>query len=1232
MNKSKFLKKSLAMLLALMLVVAMIPLSASAALPDDLEFIYVDGNQVYVEDGEETTVEVNNNVDGKPATQVAIRTNEDLEDHDYELRAVQVDSEHELDLSNVNTTVYFDDYLSDDGKITLRLYDISKKTPEVRATYTLDIELVEANTTTNIASIEKGNGVYSVEWDNEEKVVNVVLARYTDCADGYPKGDEWDQDMQNGYEAEMTITPADEAKMGNTKVSANNGATFTITSQSGGNSSTYKVVATYLDALNSFSVTGTDEVEYFGEFTDENKDGVDDTITVVLPNSAIYNKWDEEITSPELVVKYAPKGNVTALNTVVNGEGVRSGATVKFENLGNKEVEKVEGHIDVYRLPAQDVGVLQRYDLIVKLQPSNNTDITYAQVNNTEAVVDLDAKTIVAEVPSADKIGGTDGADVIIHTDANARGVVIDSRPMTGGDGKWTQENVNLTTPKTVTVTAEDGTIKQYTLTVNKVTNETDARINAFWVKDTEGNTYKAEVGEEEDDLIITVPYMTTTVDNWKLYVTPASYTYVATAKKTDGKLPNTAVVPGDQLLNNGQETLGKVLDEPRSVIPVNGEITATLVAVNKNNTNMTKDYTVHFVLGPKDDGNTLITLGFTAQPKSEEASNKWTYRALTDENTFDNEVYVDVKEDHNVGTLNLQVPLGLYGTDDLGITYQNVITEYVTRDNGVAFISTEGDFFEPIDALYDDTDNDKLVADLLKDGGEVLVLPQEVARWAMLNQKGWDGNTVGRINKNHKYDGKPNEYAKNSSENLANKDGKAITEYGTLYAVKITAIDPASSESKLVSLSLGDFDFTIDGYTIKGEMPFSLTTDKVTAGDATFVEFEVSDYARLVNENSKYSDVAFFSNGDWDGYGKEDPINDIKTTEGEGNEYVGHNNWKLAFERNKDHTVTVYRCNDPSTGNWFSPITDLTVLAENRLDESIDKASSSKYTFQLTWQAPCEEADIKTFELGGYTGKISNDSQKGRTIEVSVPYGTDVTGMVAEFTTSTQAKVYMDDVKYGLSFESGVTAANYSDPIELYVVSEDEDTINKYVVTVTEGYTFEDIDEDDWFYDDVVAAAEEGYINGMEPGKYEPLGKLTRAQFATMIARAMNYDSNPDVEASFPDVKDDHYAKAAINFCYENDIIRGYEDGTFKPDKTISRQEVAAILARAFNLEEISSKAYPDDSQIAGWASDDVYKCLAAELMMGDADTGNFRPVSDLTRAEAATILMNANRAGFID
>ena len=309
--------------------------------------------------------------------------------------------------------------------------------------------------------------------------------------------------------------------------------------------------------------------------------------------------------------------------------------------------------------------------------------------------------------------------------------------------------------------------------------------------------------------------------------------------------------------------------------------------------------------------------------------------------------------------------------------------------------------------------------------------------------------------------------------------------------------------------------------------------------------------------------------------------------------------------------------------------IEDLTVLAEDRLTTTGD--SSRTYEFDLTWAAPCEDADIESFTLGGYEGVINNDPEQGRTITVNVPYGTSVTGLTATFTASTGATVNVGSTS-GMSFESGVTSLNYTNPVKLYVTSEDKDTTRMYTVTVKQGLTFSDINENDWFYDDVVSAAENGYVNGMGDGKYEPYGKLTRAQFALMIARAMNYDSNPDVESAFPDVADNHWAKAAINFCYQNEIITGYEDGEFKPDKTITRQEVATILARAFNLEEISSEAYPDDSAIAGWASDYVYMAKAAGLMKGDADTGNFRPTSTLNRAEAATIMMNANRAGKIN
>ena len=84
----------------------------------------------------------------------------------------------------------------------------------------------------------------------------------------------------------------------------------------------------------------------------------------------------------------------------------------------------------------------------------------------------------------------------------------------------------DLSKGKIVTVTAQDGTSVQYTLTVAATTNVTDATITSFWLKDpATGATYKAEVTGKEDDLVVTVPYMTTKITDWIVYVTPASYT-----------------------------------------------------------------------------------------------------------------------------------------------------------------------------------------------------------------------------------------------------------------------------------------------------------------------------------------------------------------------------------------------------------------------------------------------------------------------------------------------------------------------------------------------------------------------------------------------------------------------------------------------------------------------------------------------------------------------------------
>lgn len=267
---------------------------------------------------------------------------------------------------------------------------------------------------------------------------------------------------------------------------------------------------------------------------------------------------------------------------------------------------------------------------------------------------------------------------------------------------------------------------------------------------------------------------------------------------------------------------------------------------------------------------------------------------------------------------------------------------------------------------------------------------------------------------------------------------------------------------------------------------------------------------------------------------------------------------------------------------------------------------------------------------MAGRTGTVTNTSETERTITVQVPYGTDLKGMIATFEHSLGSTVKIGSPS-GLDFISGTTSLNYTSDVIVYVTSEDGKVQNRYTITVEEGLSFSDVNPGDWFYDNVMDAAENGYVSGMGDGTFQPKKATTRAQFASMIANALGYESDPDAASMFPDVAEDYWGKSAINFCVKNDILKGYDDGTFQPEKPITRQEAASILRNAFKLTESSSETFPDDSAISGWAKESVYIVKASGLMKGDAGTGNFRPTDTIIRAEAASILMNAKYAGLI-
>ena len=536
-------------------------------------------------------------------------------------------------------------------------------------------------------------------------------------------------------------------------------------------------------------------------------------------------------------------------------------------------------------------------------------------------------------------------------------------------------------------------------------------------------------------------------------------------------------------------------------------------------------------------------------------------------------------------------------------------MTGFVVSEGAVAYtVKSTPDsgtyLIEPLKATTDALDQ-PVSGTSIDNDSTIIVLPEEIARQVETGTAGVAypyANFPGRISKS------------------------AAAQYGTVYDVNVKIKD-YETDSTLETIQIGDVPLKVEGHKITGELPWSYTIDADDVDDlavvkeaAKFATYTVSDYAamRVHNQNVWYA----------------------LNSDGGVTKTVGQNNVQLVFVRSAtDNSVTVmgydgsrvYNLGHNGSSGSGTDVGDnkITVRAEDRL--STHTVSQTEYTFDLTWKAPSNEAEISNFTVAGRTGTVTNTSETERTITVQVPYGTDLKGMIATFEHSLGSTVKIGSPS-GLDFISGTTSLNYTSDVIVYVTSEDGKVQNRYTITVEEGLSFSDVKPGDWFYDNVMDAAENGYVSGMGDGTFQPKKATTRAEFASMIANAMGYEADPDAASMFPDVPDTYWGKAAINFCAQNGIINGYkEDGTFRPDQPITRQEAASILRNAFKLTESSSETFPDDSAISGWAKESVYIVKASGLMKGDAGTGNFRPTDTIIRAEAASILMNAKYAGLI-
>lgn len=115
----------------------------------------------------------------------------------------------------------------------------------------------------------------------------------------------------------------------------------------------------------------------------------------------------------------------------------------------------------------------------------------------------------------------------------------------------------------------------------------------------------------------------------------------------------------------------------------------------------------------------------------------------------------------------------------------------------------------------------------------------------------------------------------------------------------------------------------------------------------------------------------------------------------------------------------------------------------------------------------------------------------------------------------------------------------------------------------------FTDVPLGHWAYDHIDYAVAHGVVQGYGDGLYRPEREVDRGQMAVYVARAMGWVSITDDMATapelFPDVPAGFWAGTAIQACLEHHVVEGYDDGRYRPTATVTRDQMAAYIARAF-------------------------------------------------------------------
>lgn len=162
------------------------------------------------------------------------------------------------------------------------------------------------------------------------------------------------------------------------------------------------------------------------------------------------------------------------------------------------------------------------------------------------------------------------------------------------------------------------------------------------------------------------------------------------------------------------------------------------------------------------------------------------------------------------------------------------------------------------------------------------------------------------------------------------------------------------------------------------------------------------------------------------------------------------------------------------------------------------------------------------------------------------------------------------------------------------------------------------------WAKNQILDFVSKGYVAGYEDNTFRPENSITRAEFVRVLNQVFKFEEKEG--ENFTDVNNSDWYYNDVCIGAKAGYIKGYEDGTFRPNSPITREEASKILATVLNLKGDGKLGFTDSNKISDWAKDAV-DALSDNGMISGYEDNTFRPNNNITRAESVSLLSRVQK-----